>query len=412
MTKPELSRAYDSLSDDTATAWRRLPAAQQPDWPDPAALHRVTEELRELPPLVFPEESDRLRVRLAAVARGEAILLQGGDCAETFDGTSEEQVRNKYAALGQMAASLADAASAPVVTVGRIAGQYSKPRSRPLEVRDGVPLPVYRGDAVNGTAFTAQARTPDPQRLKRAYHASAVTLNLLRGYTAYGACGTERCDDEFFTSHEALILDYESALTRTDPESGGMYGSSGHMLWIGERTRQPGGAHIEFASRIRNPIGVKLGPEATADDALDLIDRLDPDRKPGRLTFISRMGAGAVREVLPDLVEKITASGAQVVWVCDPMHGNTFSAPSGHKTRRFADILDETTGFFEVHRDLGTHPGGIHLEFTGEPVTECVGGTDGVTLDELCHRYDSACDPRLNRRQALELAAIVADHYR
>ncbi|MFD3546473.1 class II 3-deoxy-7-phosphoheptulonate synthase [Streptomyces sp. NPDC058655] len=434
--------------------YRSLPAAQQPTWPDPEALRSVVTELESYPPLVFAGECDLLRERLASVARGEAFLLQGGDCAEAFDGVSAEQIQNKLKTLLQMAVVLTYAAAVPVVKVGRIAGQYSKPRSNPTETRDGLELPVYRGDSVNGSAFTPESRRPDPERLKRMYHASAATLNLVRAFTSGGyadlrqvhawnqdfvalspsgeryerlateidnalnfmhACGTDPEEfrtAEFFASHEALLLDYEAALTRVDSRSGQLYDVSAHMVWIGERTRQLDGAHVEFASKIRNPIGVKLGPATTPDDALALIDRLDPDREPGRLTFITRMGAGTVRDRLPGLVEKVTASGARVVWQCDPMHGNTFSSESGYKTRRFDDVLDEVKGFFEVHQGLGTHPGGIHVELTGDNVTECVGGGDEILDADLKQRYETACDPRLNRRQSLDLAFLVAEMYR
>ncbi|MDX3093646.1 3-deoxy-7-phosphoheptulonate synthase class II [Streptomyces sp. ME01-24h] len=434
--------------------WRSLPAAQQPEYPDPEALREVIADLESYPPLVFAGECDQLRDRLGAVARGEAFLLQGGDCAEAFDQIGADQIRSKLKTLLQMGAVLTYAASVPVVKVGRIAGQYSKPRSKPMETRDGVTLPTYRGDSVNGFDFTEAARVPDPQRLKRMYHASAATLNLVRAFTTGGyadlrqvhawnqdfvrsspsgqryealareidgalnfmhACGADPEEFktvEFYASHEALLLDYESALTRVDSRTGRLYDVSGHMVWIGERTRQLDHAHIEFASKIRNPLGVKLGPTTTPEEALALIDRLDPDREPGRLTFITRMGAGKVRELLPNLVEKVTASGAQVAWVCDPMHGNTFEAASGHKTRRFDDVLDEVKGFFEVHHGLGTHPGGIHVELTGDDVTECVGGGDEIFVDDLHQRYETACDPRLNRSQSLDLAFLVAEMYR
>ncbi|WP_370079064.1 class II 3-deoxy-7-phosphoheptulonate synthase [Streptacidiphilus sp. MAP12-16] len=435
-------------------SWQSLPAAQQPEWPDPEALRKSLADLASYPPLVFAGECDQLRTRLAAVARGEAFLLQGGDCAEAFDGVSADQIRNKLKTLLQMAVVLTYAASVPVVKIGRIAGQYSKPRSKSTETRDGVTLPVYRGDSVNGFAFTPESRIPDPERLKRMYNASASTLNLVRAFTTGGyadlrqvhawnqdfvrnspsgqryerlakeidsalsfmnACGVDPEEFrtvEFYASHEALVLDYETAMTRTDSRTGHLYDVSGHMVWIGERTRQLDHAHIEFASQIRNPIGVKLGPTTTVDEALTLIDRLDPDREPGRLTFITRMGAGKVRDRLPELVEKVTASGAKVVWICDPMHGNTYEAETGHKTRRFDDVLDEVKGFFEVHRALGTHPGGIHVELTGDDVTECVGGGDEVFVDDLHQRYETACDPRLNRSQSLDLAFLVAEMYR
>ncbi|HEV2451675.1 MAG TPA: 3-deoxy-7-phosphoheptulonate synthase class II [Streptosporangiaceae bacterium] len=430
------------------------PALQQPDWPDRDRLRAVVRQLESLPPLVFAGECDQLKARLAAVARGEAFLLQGGDCAETFAGTTAEGVRGKLRTLLQMAVVLTYAASVPVVKVGRMAGQFAKPRSASTEVRDGVELPVYRGDAVNGLEFTASARTPDPGRLLDAYHCSAVTLNLCRAFTSGGyadirqvhawnqdfvvqspagqryerlaseidraiafmhACGADPEEFravEFYSSHEALLLEYERPLTRVDSRTGLLYDVSAHLLWIGERTRALDGAHIEFARQIRNPVAVKIGPGITAQDLLALIEALDPDREPGRLTLVTRMGAAGVRDVLPPLIEKVAASGAEVAWVCDPMHGNTVEAATGHKTRRFDDILDEVTGFFEVHRGLGTHPGGIHIEFTGDDVTECVGGGTHVAESDLLDRYETACDPRLNRGQSLDLAFLVAGMYR
>jgi 3-deoxy-7-phosphoheptulonate synthase len=428
--------------------WRALPADQQPDWPDPVELRDVAAELAACPPLVDARECDRLRDRLAAVARGEAFLLQGGDCAELFDEVTVAAVHGKVHMLAQMAAVLAYGASRPVVRVGRIAGQYAKPRSRPFETVDGRTLPVYRGDAVNGLAFDERAREADPRRLRRMYEASATTLNLIRMATgagglvdlravnrAFAASGSGRRhrrltgeidralgflrasgvspavlgDAEQFTSHEGLLLDYETALTRLDPVTGRHYATSGHLVWIGERTRALDGAHVDYFASIANPIAVKLGPSARADDVLALIDRLDPAREPGRLTFITRMGAAQVHSRLPDVVDRVTRSGAQVVWVCDPMHGNTVSTPGGHKTRHFEDVLAEIAGFFAVHRALGTHAGGIHLELTGSEVTECVGGGTGVTVEDLPTRYESACDPRLNRSQSLELAYRVAE---
>ncbi|WP_214103824.1 3-deoxy-7-phosphoheptulonate synthase class II [Acrocarpospora catenulata] len=391
-----------------------FPALQQPDWPDRDALAAAVADLADLPPLVPAKECDQLKARLAAVARGEAFLLQGGHCAETFADVTAEGVHATLRTLLQMAVVLVHATGLPVVKVGRLAGQYGKPRSLPTETRNGLTLPAYRGDAVNGLAFTAEAREPDPARLLRAYHAAATTLNLVRAFTAAGhaevpACGVSTAASraaEFYTSHEALLLDYESALTRKDSRTGEHYGLSGHMLWIGERTRRLDGAHLEFAAGIGNPIGVKLGPSVDCDEALTLIDRLDPDREPGRLTFVIRMGADRVRDRLPALVEKVTASGARVVWVCDPMHGNTYQAASGHKTRDFDTVLDEVRGFFEVHHALGTHPGGVHLELTGGHVTECVGA--GVRAEDLGRRYETACDPRLNHTQSLELAFRVA----
>ena len=443
-----------ALSNLNVDSWRALAAAQQPDWPDRTELEKVVAELGGLPPLVFAGECDQLKDQLAAVARGEAFVLQGGDCAETFAGATADNVRNKLKTLLQMAIVLTYAGKVPVVKIGRLAGQFAKPRSKGTETRGGVELPAYRGDMVNGFDFTPESRNPDPWRLLKAYHSSAVTLNLARAFTKGGyadlrqvhawnqdfvvespagqryerlareidqalafmrACGAdpeEFHSVEFYSSHEALILDYDQALTRVDSRTGLPYDVSAHMVWIGERTRQLDGAHVEFFSRIRNPIGVKLGPATTPDEALALIDKLNPDNVPGRLTFITRMGAAKVREHLPRLVKEVTASGAQVVWVCDPMHGNTFEAPSGHKTRRLDDVLDEVAGFFEVHRSLGTHPGGIHIEFTGDDVTECVGGGHEIVEGDLATRYETACDPRLNRGQSLDLAFRVAELYR
>ncbi|MFG2298727.1 class II 3-deoxy-7-phosphoheptulonate synthase [Streptomyces sp. NPDC048603] len=429
-------------------------AAQQPDWPVPAAVDVVRAQLDAAVPLVSANECATLKQRMAAVARGEAFLLQGGDCAETFADASAAAVRAKMRTLLQMALVLTYAGSVPVVKIGRIAGQYAKPRSQPTETRDGITLPAYRGDAVNGFDFTRTQRIPDPGRMLRMYQAAASTLNLVRAFTTGGdadlhqahswnqdfvqtspigsryarlvdqidqalsfmrACGSDEAAMravEFFVSHEGLLLEYERSLTRIDEATGRPYAASGHMLWIGERTRDIDGPHIDFFSRIANPIAVKLGPTTTPDTAMRLIDRLDPEREPGRLTFVVRMGAGTVRDRLPALVERVTMEGAPVAWVCDPMHGNTFQAPSGHKTRHFDDIIDEVTGFFEVHRSLGTHPGGIHLEFTGDDVTECVGGGARVRFGDLTDRYESACDPRLNRTQSLELAFLTAEMYR
>ena len=385
---------------------------------------------------------------------GKRFLLQGGDCAEMFSGANPHAVRAKLQTLLQMAVVLTYGAGVPVVKIGRLAGQFAKPRSKGTETRDGVELPAYRGDAINGLEFTRESRTPDPARLLRAYHSSAVTLNLLRGFTtggyadlhqmhawnqdfvkespsgqrydqlaqgidralgfmrAWGSDPDELRTVELYSSHEALILDYEQALTREDSRTGRPYDLSGHFVWIGERTRDPGGAHIEFASGIRNPVGVKLGPTTTPEYVHALIGRLNPDNEPGRLTFITRTGAGRVREALPPLVKAVTEQGATVSWICDPMHGNTFEAPSGHKTRRFDDVLDEVQGFFEVHRALGTHPGGIHIEFTGDNVTECVGGSHNLIEDDLHRRYETAVAPRLTRSQSLDLAFTVAENYR
>ncbi|MGO9081697.1 MAG: class II 3-deoxy-7-phosphoheptulonate synthase [Streptosporangiaceae bacterium] len=435
-------------------SWRGLPAAQQPDWPDPAALAAVTAQLAGLPPLVFAGECDLLRERLAAVARGEAFVLQGGDCAETFSGATADAVRAKLRTLLQMAVVLTYGGSVPVVKIGRMAGQFAKPRSRPSEIRDGAELPAYRGDAVNGFEFTAQSRTPDPARLLQAYHCSAVTLNLCRAFATGGyadlhqvhawnqdfvrhspagqrydrlaseidralafmrACGADPDElraVEFFASHEALLLDYEQALTRTDSRTGGRYDTSAHFVWVGERTRALDGAHVEFAASIRNPVGVKVGPDAGPADVLGLLTRLNAAAEPGRVSLITRMGAGRIEQALPPLIEAVTGAGLQVPWICDPMHGNTYEAPSGHKTRSLDAVLAEVAGFFAVHRRLGTHPGGIHIEFTGDDVTECVGGSHAIEADDLAQRYETVCDPRLNRSQALDLAFTVANSYR
>ncbi len=427
-----------------------LGPAQQPSYPDPAAVDAAVARLRTMPPLVFAGECDELKDKLAAVARGEAFLLQGGDCAETFAGVTADNVRNKLRVLLQMAVVLTYAASVPVVKLGRLAGQYAKPRSSDLETRDGVTLPAYRGDAVNGYEFTEASRIPDPHRLVDVYNASAATLNLVRAFTtggyadlrqvhtwntdfvrdsvvgqryekvaneidramafmeAIGADPDEFHRVDFHSSHEALVLEYEHAMTRIDSRTEQPYDVSGHFVWIGERTRQLDNAHVELISRIRNPIGVKLGPTTTADDALALAAKLNPVNEPGRLTFITRFGAQKIRDGLPDLVEKVTASGVEVAWVCDPMHGNTFEASSGYKTRRFDDVIEEVQGFFDVHHALGTWPGGIHVELTGDDVTECVGGGQELAEVDLAHRYESVCDPRLNRVQSLELAFLVA----
>jgi 3-deoxy-7-phosphoheptulonate synthase len=435
-------------------AWTGPAPAQQPDWPDPARLELVLAELAGLPPLVFAGECEQLRSRLAAVTRGEAFVLQGGDCAETFAGATADGVRAKLQTILQMAVVLTYGASVPIVKIGRLAGQYAKPRSRPAETRAGVELPAYRGDAVNGFDFTAADRAPDPDRLLRAYHCAAVTLNLCRAFTTGGyaglhqvhawnqdfvrqspsgqryeglaqdidralafmrACGAypdELRSVEFYASHEALLLPYEQALTRVDPDSGHRYDLSAHFLWVGERTRAIDGAHVAFAASIRNPVGIKIGPQTTPDTVRALVQRLNPDAEPGRLTLITRLGAGLIRTLLPPLIRAAEADGIPVAWVCDPMHGNTFEAPSGHKTRRLEDILDEVQGFFEVHRGLGTHPGGIHIEFTGDNVTECVQGSQDINAAGLFDRYETACDPRLNRSQALDLAFTVAENYR
>jgi len=430
---------------------RAVGAVQQPTYPDEVARDAAVATLRRMPPLVFAGECDQLRDRLAAVTRGEAFLLQGGDCAETFEGVTAENVRNKLRVLLSMAVVLTYAASVPVVKVGRLAGQYAKPRSSDTETRDGVTLPAYRGDAVNGFDFTAEARRHDPQRLVDVYHASSATLNLARAFTTGGYADLRQMHSwntdfvrnspvgdryqklvheidkalafmdaigvdpdefhtvDFYSSHEALILEYEHAMTRIDQRTSLPYDVSGHFVWIGERTRQLDGAHVELLSRISNPVGVKLGPTSTADDAIALYEKLNPEHTPGKVTFITRFGAGKIRDGLPHLIEKVTAAGLEVAWVCDPMHGNTFEASTGYKTREFDDVIDEVRGFFEVHRSLGTWPGGLHVELTGDDVTECLGGGMRVSAEDLSTRYETLCDPRLNRAQSLELAFLTAE---
>lgn len=431
-------------------SYRALTAKQQPQWPDAVALQAAGAELAAQPPLVFAGEADQLRSRLAAAARGEAFLLQGGDCAETFAAATADKIRDRVKTLLQMAVVLTYGASMPVIKVGRMAGQFAKPRSSDTETRDGVELPAYRGDLVNGYDFTPESRAADPARLVRGYHVSASTLNLIRAFTQGGfadlrqvhawnqgfvsntanqryeslaaeidralrfmeACGVESAaltQTEFYVSHEALLLDYERPLVRIDSRTGQPYGTSGHFLWIGERTRDLDGAHVELLAKLRNPIGVKLGPTATVDDALRLIDKLDPEREPGRLTFITRMGAGKIRDALPPLLAGVRDAGAQPLWVTDPMHGNGITTATGYKTRRFDDVMDELLGFFEAHREAGTFPGGIHVELTGDDVTECLGGSENIDEASLATRYESLCDPRLNHMQSLELAFQVAE---
>jgi len=430
--------------------WRELPALQQPRWPDPAALATVFDTLSHVPPLVQPGECDTLRGRLADVARGEAFLLQGGDCAETFDANTAEGIRGKVRTLLQMAVVLTYGASVPVVKVGRLAGQYAKPRSADVEAATG--LPSYRGDAVNDLHGE---RAPDPTRMVRAYANSAATMNFMRAMATDGSADLAAVHDwntafvqnspaghryqelatdieralafmracgldleatpqthgvELYSSHEALLLEYERALTRPD-EHGRPYDLSAHMVWIGERTRDLDGAHVDLLSRLHNPIGVKLGPSTTPEMALALCERLDPAMQPGRLTLITRMGAGKVRDVLPAIVEAVEdGRGARsVVWECDPMHGNTTETSNGYKTRHFDDVMDEVRGFFEVHADLGSWAGGVHVELSGDDVTECLGGAQQLTDADLAGRYETACDPRLNTSQALELAFLVAE---
>ncbi|MBI4899998.1 MAG: 3-deoxy-7-phosphoheptulonate synthase class II [Actinobacteria bacterium] len=432
-------------------ALHALKPAQQPVYRDQARLAEVLTSLRRLPPLVFAGECDELRGQIASVAAGNAFILQGGDCAETFDGVNAASIRGRLRVLLSMAVVMTYAAQVPVVKIGRIAGQFAKPRSSDTEVRGGIELPAYRGDAVNGYEFTPQSREPDPQRLLGVYNASAATLNLVRAFVKGGfadlrsmhswnsdfvrnlnvseryealtdeidralafmvACGVQDSATstvDFYASHEALLLDYEHALTRIDSRTGLPYDVGGHFIWIGERTRALDGAHVELIRRLRNPIGVKLGPGVTPGEVLTLADRLDPDREPGRLTFITRMGKDKVREALPPIIEAVTGAERQVAWICDPMHGNTYSSSTGYKTRSFDDVVSELNGFFDVHEELGTWPGGVHFELTGDDVTECVGGSVDVSEAQLADRYETVCDPRLNRQQSLELAFLVAD---
>lgn len=430
--------------------WRTLPIKQQPEWKDAEATAAASAELAALPPLVFAGEVDQLRTRLAAAANGQAFLLQGGDCAETFAGATADQIRDRVKTVLQMAVVLTYGASMPVVKMGRMAGQFAKPRSSDNETRGDVTLPAYRGDIVNGYDFTPESRAADPKRLVKGYHTAASTLNLIRAFTQGGfadlrqvhswnqgfaanpanqryeklakeidraigfmaACGADFDElkrTEFYTGHEGLLMDYERPLTRIDSRTGTPYNTSAHFIWIGERTRELDGAHVDFLSRVRNPIGVKLGPTTSTDDMLRLVDKLDPNREPGRLTFITRMGAGKIRDALPPLLEAIKGSDALPLWVTDPMHGNGITTPNGYKTRRFDDVVDEVKGFFEAHRAVGTNPGGIHVELTGDDVTECLGGSEHIDEATLATRYESLCDPRLNHMQSLELAFLVAE---
>nr|AXL05663.1 phospho-2-dehydro-3-deoxyheptonate aldolase [uncultured bacterium] len=377
------------------------PAAQQPCWPDPEGASAVAEQLHHSDPIVAPEETARLSRRLASVARGEAFLLQGGDCAETFADNTEPHLRANLRVLQWMAAVLTDLTRMPVVTVARMAGQYAKPRSNAV---DALGLPVYRGDIVNSSAPTLAARTPDPHRMLRAHANAATAMDTVR----------ELCANEVYVSHEMLLLDYERTLLWVDADGPEPRLASGlaHFLWIGDRTRQPDGAHVAFAELLSNPIGLKIGPDVTPEQAVEYVRRLDPHCTPGRLTLVSRMGHALVREVLPPIVEKVNASGHEVIWQCDPMHGNTRMAGNGYKTRHFDHVVDELAGFLEVHQWLGTHPGGIHVEVTGEDVTECLGGSAGITEADLPARYRTACDPRLNAEQSIELAFSVAEMLR
>ncbi len=429
--------------------WRELPRAQTPPWPDQTVVDEVYGLMQSVPPIVAPYEVDMLRERLALVCEGQAFLLQGGDCAETFADNTDAHLLANSRTLLQMAVVLTYGASLPVVKVSRVAGQYTKPRSA---ATDALGLPVYRGDMINSLEPTPEARVADPQRMIRAYANSSSAMNMLRAYLAGGmadlravhvwnkdfvrasaageryeaiareidralgfmaACGVD--DDALhgvtlYCSHEALALEYDRALTRVVGEKA--YGLSGHYLWIGDRTRQLDGAHVDFMSRIANPIGVKLGPSSTPETALELCEKLNPDNVPGRLTLVSRMGNQKVRDALPPIVEKVSAAGHKVVWQCDPMHGNTVESSNGYKTRHFDRVLDEVLGYFEVHKQLGTHSGGLHVELTGEEVTECLGGPQSLEDHHLPGRYETACDPRLNTQQSLELAFLVAEMLR
>lgn len=449
---PELFAPAGSEESASWEAWRSKRALQQPSYPDPEALNSVLAELRRQPPLVFAGEVDDLRTNLAAASRGEAFVLTGGDCAETFAEATADHLRLKIQTLLQMAVVLTYGASLPVIKIGRIAGQYAKPRSSDMETRGDVTLPSYRGDAVNSFEFTPESRIPDPTRLLDLYHHAASTLNLIRAFTRGGyadlrlvhhwnrgftanpayaryeslaeeihravkfleAAGVSSAAQmrsvDLFSSHEALLLDYESAMTRIDSRTGDPYNTSGHFLWIGERTRGVDDAHVELLAHVRNPIGVKLGPTTSIDDMRRLVDRLNPEGEEGRLTFITRMGADKIRHALPPLLEAQARDGRPVTWVTDPMHGNTITSSTGYKTRRFETIMDEVTGFFEAHREAGTVPGGIHVELTGDDVTEVLGGSEQLDEEALRDRYETLVDPRLNHQQSLEMAFQVAEY--
>ena len=433
--------------------WRAKPRVQMPDYPDQGALNAVETTLAKMPPLVFAGEARRLKAELAKAGRGEAFLLQGGDCAESFAEFSADNIRDTFKVMLQMAIVLTWGAKVPVIKVGRMAGQFAKPRSAGTETIGGVELPSYRGDIINGFDFTADARVPDPSRMLQAYTQAAASLNLLRAFSTGGyadihhvqswianftdveeaqryraiaeqisdamdfmaAAGVtsstahELATVDFYTSHEALLLEYEEAMCRTDTTSGLPVAGSGHMIWIGDRTRQPDGAHVEFCRGVQNPIGLKCGPSTTADDLKVLMAKLNPDNEAGRLTLIARFGAGKVGEHLPRLIKAVKEEGANVVWSCDPMHGNTIKSASGFKTRPFDSVLQEVREFFGVHKSEGTVPGGVHFEMTGKDVTECTGGVRAVTDEDLSSRYHTACDPRLNASQSLELAFLVAE---
>jgi len=438
----------------TPDSWRTKPAEQMPEYPDPAALEAAEKQLKRFPPLVFAGEARNLKSQLAKVQAGKAFVLQGGDCAESFAEFHPNNIRDTFRVLLQMAVVLTFGAACPVVKIGRLAGQFAKPRSAPTETAGGVTLPAYRGDMVNGMDFTPEARRPDPQRLIQAYNQSAATLNLLRAFAQGGyadlnkvhqwnlgfvadspqaaryrdlanridetlafmaACGLtsettpQIRETDFFTSHEALLLNYEEAMTRVDSTTGDWYDTSAHFLWVGDRTRQPDHAHVEFLRGIGNPVAFKAGPSMEPDMLLKLIDILNPANEPGRLTVVARMGADKVERALPPLIRAVEREGRKVVWLCDPMHGNTVKSANGYKTRHFDRILSEVRGFFAVHKAEGTYAGGVHFEMTGQDVTECVGGGQAITEASLSDRYHTHCDPRLNASQALELAFLVAE---
>tara|TARA_R110002072_G_scaffold6690_14_gene38369 strand:+ start:1376 stop:2746 length:1371 start_codon:yes stop_codon:yes gene_type:complete len=437
----------------STASWRSKPRIQMPDYPDQAALNAVEAQLARYPVLVFAGEARKLKKHLGAVSRGEAFLLQGGDCAESFEQFSSDAIRDTFKVMLQMAMVLTYGAKVPVVKLGRMAGQFAKPRSAPTETIGGVELPSYRGDIINGLDFTPEARIPDPNKMLQAYTQAAATLNLLRAFSTGGfadmsqvhawTLGFTDADDaakyreiatriqdtidfmsaagitastahefstvEFYTSHESLLLEYEQALTRLDSTSGKWLAGSGHMIWIGDRTRQPDGAHVEFARGVQNPIGLKCGPSMEVDDLKKLMGTLNPENEAGRLTLIARFGAGSVGDHLPRLIKAVQEEGANVVWTCDAMHGNTIKSSSGYKTRPFESVLREVREFFGVHAAEGTVPGGVHFEMTGQDVTECTGGVRAVSDEDLSDRYHTACDPRLNASQSLELAFLVAE---
>ena len=441
------------MTDWSTSSWRSKPRVQMPDYPDQAALQAVEAQLARYPVLVFAGEARRLKKHLAAAGRGEAFLLQGGDCAESFEQFSSDAIRDTFKVMLQMAIVLTHGAKVPVIKLGRMAGQFAKPRSAPTETVDGVELPSYRGDIINELAFTADARIPDPKKMLRAYTQAAATLNLIRAFSTGGYADVHqvhgwtlgftesekaekyreianRISDtldfmaaagvtsetahtlqsvEYYTSHESLLLEYEEALCRQDSQTGKWLAGSGHMIWIGDRTRQPDGAHVEFARGVQNPIGLKCGPTMTSDDLKLLMHKLNPENEEGRLTLIARFGAGNVGEHLPRLIKTVQEEGANVVWTCDPMHGNTIKSSSGYKTRPFDSVLREVREFFAVHGAEGTVPGGVHFEMTGQDVTECTGGVRAVQDEDLSDRYHTACDPRLNASQSLELAFLVAE---